>query len=34
MEQLYREMISNIGEDTCREGLVNTPKRHLSQLSF
>lgn len=34
MEQLYREIISNIGEDIFREELVNTPKRASESIKF
>ncbi len=34
MEQLYREMITNIGEDIAERDWLTHLKEHLSQLSF
>lgn len=34
MEELYKKIIENIGEDTGREGLVDTPKRAAKAMKF
>jgi GTP cyclohydrolase I len=34
MEKLYKEIISEIGEDVNRQGLVETPKRAAKAMSF
>jgi len=34
MEKLYKEIISEIGEDVNRQGLVDTPKRAAKAMSF
>lgn len=34
MENLYKQLIKEIGEDVEREGLVNTPKRAAKAMSF
>ena len=34
MEELYREMIKNLGEDPSRDGLVDTPARAAKAMSF
>ncbi|PHS73501.1 MAG: GTP cyclohydrolase I FolE [Cycloclasticus sp.] len=34
MEKLYKQIISEIGEDTSRQGLVDTPKRAAKAMSF
>ncbi len=34
MEKLYKQIISNIGEDVNRQGLVDTPKRAAKAMSF
>jgi GTP cyclohydrolase I len=34
MEELYREMIKNLGEDPSRDGLVDTPVRAAKAMSF
>ena len=34
MEKLYKEIISKIGEDTQRQGLVDTPKRAAKAMEF
>jgi len=34
MEKLYKEIISQIGEDTERQGLVDTPKRAAKAMQF
>lgn len=34
MEKLYKQIISDIGEDVDRQGLVDTPKRAAKAMSF
>ena len=34
MEELYKQIISDIGEDVDRQGLVDTPKRAAKAMSF
>ena len=34
MEHLYKQIISSIGEDVNRQGLVDTPKRAAKAMSF
>ena len=34
MEHLFTEILNTIGEDTEREGLINTPKRAANALRF
>ncbi len=33
-ENLYRELLSRIGEDPTRDGLVDTPKRMAKSMAF